>query len=585
MAAPAPGKPRETGKERWSRIPLDYYKHPDHLERWKGILGAAALVLALAWWGIGLAWDSARGGLGGGSLGRLRASHGELARAHAPWESNCEVCHVPLRPIRGDVWAAAWSGGASASDRRCQACHAGPAHHACELETPPCASCHRDHRGKEASLVRLPDSDCTSCHSNLLAHIKPDAQCARSSQEYAAFKSISRFDVDHPEFRALQAGRQARDPGNLLFNHALHMSAGMALAPDSKPVFVLAMIADPAERKRYARRGQNDTAPVQLDCGSCHRTDSGDLFAAASPELATQPPGGPAPVSFAQLTALPSGLLPVRSSGEYMQPITYELHCQPCHELRVESPSGSPRGTRPITIRHRLQPAALHATIEQAYIAMLLESGSVPSEPAAPARSKPPVPARGPAEGARTYLAERVLEKEKALFLEKRLTDADKILFLGKQTCGECHVFNTPSGTVQLDLLRAGSAPSFELVPPRIPQVWFAQSLFDHAAHRAIDCRECHAAAYPDASRSFDGKAVKPSTKSEDVLVPGIVTCRACHAPRGRERGGAAFNCTECHRYHDGDHPLQGKGAAGRDALERRSIQEFLSGASKRKGL
>jgi hypothetical protein len=215
---------------------------------------------------------------------------------------------------------------------------------------------------------------------------------------------------------------------------------------------------------------------------------------------------------------------------------------------------------------------------------MLLDSGSVSPEPAAPARSKPPIPPRGQEQGARQYLVERVLEQEKALFLEKLLSDADKILFLGKQTCGECHVFNTPSGSVSPDLLRGGSAPSFQVVPPALPQVWFAHARFDHSAHRAIHCRECHPAAYPDAARSFDGKPIKPSTQAADVLVPGIASCRACHAPPGRSGGGAAFNCTECHRYHEGDRPLQGKGAAGRDALERRSIQEFLSGESKRGG-
>jgi hypothetical protein len=102
-----------------------------------------------------------------------------------------------------------------------------------------------------------------------------------------------------------------------------------------------------------------------------------------------------------------------------------------------------------------------------------------------------------------------------------------------------------------------------------VARVWFQRAVFDHAAHRAVNCDTCHAGA-------------RTSTKSADILLPGKKTCLECHGPpRGtaREpRGGAGDSCTLCHRYHNGDHPLQGKGARARGAATPGTIEEFLRG-------
>jgi len=107
-------------------------------------------------------------------------------------------------------------------------------------------------------------------------------------------------------------------------------------------------------------------------------------------------------------------------------------------------------------------------------------------------------------------------------------------------------------------------------VPPQVPEVWFKHAVFRHAPHRALDCLACHAQA-------------KTSAVSADVLLPDIDTCFGCHGPQsygeGKIRGGARFDCTECHRYHHGDSPLQGIGAAKRGVSVKRGIEQFLSGA------
>ena len=67
--------------------------------------------------------------------------------------------------------------------------------------------------------------------------------------------------------------------------------------------------------------------------------------------------------------------------------------------------------------------------------------------------------------------------------------------------------------------------------------------------------------------------------------IPGIDNCRQCHAPasvnaNSEPRGGVRFDCVECHRYHNGERPLQGLGAAQRDPPPARRLGtgEFLRG-------
>ena len=62
------------------------------------------------------------------------------------------------------------------------------------------------------------------------------------------------------------------------------------------------------------------------------------------------------------------------------------------------------------------------------------------------------------------------------------------------------------------------------------------------------------------------------------MLIAGVKTCRACHAPAGMKvelpsgqpaaAAGIRHGCVDCHRYHNGDHPLQGLGAPARNPAE-----------------
>jgi hypothetical protein len=524
---------QQTGKQRAARIPLDYYKKPDRVQRVKLWLTALAVLVALGWWGSGFLRSD---------RGDLLYSRGPVATVHATWDAECAACHESFRPIGKNVGMSKFVG--HASDQKCETCHAGPPHSDRQIaaEVKSCADCHREHRGADASLVRLPDSDCTRCHADLDKHTKGPAQ----------FGNVRGFDQQwHPEFKTFRD--KGGDPGHLKFNHQLHMAAGQVLETGGK-AWTLADIADPAERERYRAaqppEQRSDSSPVTLNCASCHVLDSGDSKA-----------------DRGLLTGLPAGaLLPPRAAGAYMLPITYDNQCKACHPLTVEKGNGK---TPALAVPHRLQPDALYQFLENAYVGRyiannpgMLDASFVPPRtipgkpPAEPAKPSPEQ------EKARTTIAEQVVT-------------AEKLLYLGKQTCGECHSYgavgnlmNAPVSPTGQDF-KPGRPPEFRIQPTAIPDVWFAHAKFNHSAHKALDCRDCHADAYK-------------STNARDVLVPGIGNCLQCHGPQRREQGklvgGARFDCTECHRYHHGDAPLQGIGAAARGPRGKLSIQQFLSG-------
>src|SRR4051794_32219818 len=86
--------PQETGKQRAGRIPLDYFRTPDRLGKWKRWLGVLALLAAVAWPASAFLR---------GDRAELDYSRGPVAAVHATWDANCNACHVPFQAISGDA--------------------------------------------------------------------------------------------------------------------------------------------------------------------------------------------------------------------------------------------------------------------------------------------------------------------------------------------------------------------------------------------------------------------------------------------------------------------------------------------------
>ena len=532
---------RLSGKQRAARIPLDYFMKPDRLTKAKLSLSFLALVAAVGWWASGL--RPSRSNLFAESdSARMRYSHGPVAEVHAPWDARCEACHADFRPIGEDAWTTKVGLDSRAAEGKCQGCHKVEDHHASMIssEVVTCAGCHRDHRGREASLVSLADSDCTSCHGNLAAHVRPGAKAE-------GFENVTSFPAGHKEFALFRDPAQAPiDPGTLKFNHALHMAPGLTVDPLSKPVKTVGDLPDSASRNRYAP-GKDPKDSVQLECASCHR-----LEPASNPSLALK--------SGVEAAAS----VPLPGTGAYMKPISYQLDCAACHGLEVNMARG--RETETIRVPHRQQPNVLHKFLMNTSIGLSLEKDAKLLDKLTD--SSRPLPGERSA-------AERAAKVE----IEERVVRAERALFgAGKNTCTECHSFDTGKE------IRDSPDPAtpFEesvIQPTYVKSIWFEHARFDHLSHRAVSCRECHPAAY------FEAGSKTMSRTSADVMLPTMATCATCHAPpsrgpQGEAIGGAGHSCTECHRYHGGDRKPGQEMAKDVDALD---IRRFLDGAARPK--
>jgi len=169
---------------------------------------------------------------------------------------------------------------------------------------------------------------------------------------------------------------------------------------------------------------------------------------------------------------------------------------------------------------------------------------------------------------AREEIQKKTVSMEKLLY-RAEVRGAEKATFLGKRTCGECDYFEP----------RNGDGMPKRVLPTAVPAAWLKHALFNHAAHRAVACGSCHERAEANHPRA--------SMTSADVMLPGIDNCRQCHSPQtrvsGGVRGGARFDCVECHRYHNGDSPLQGIGAKSRGVPgPQRDLERFLSDPHRR---
>ena len=508
-------KDHESAKERALRIPLDYVHGTDRLQRWKWKISVIAAVVTI---GFG-AWVMFA------PRGKAAFSHGQLASVHAAWDTNCSTCHQDFLALRPDAANPLARFGLLSSkatqlkgqilrqqiDLKCQACHAGSPHHRKENELATdartCVSCHTEHRGRHAEIARPVDMECTRCHEDIAAH-----RSIEDSVAIPAIENVSAFAISlganpskHPDFRSL-----ASDPGNLKFNHHIHMQAGIpapdssqsppasATAPDARGEAAgkkLLTLADlPVEFvERYRRPGQNAasdvTNAIQLECASCHQLKTST-----------------SPLPEKSQVAIPS-------SGEYMMPIRYEVHCRACHPLNYEPAADK-------QLQHGLRPKEANESLYGRYAA---EAKAI-DETSGRLTPRRPIPGQR-LEHATNEVSRSISEQVAAARRYLHETNA----------CGKCHLSKT-SGQTQVGLT--------DLQESAIPQVWFRHSRFDHTAHRTEKCELCH---------DTTSASTAPGRQDHDVvMIKGRDVCMSCHSPGGSDgsTGGARFDCVECHQYH-----------------------------------
>jgi predicted CXXCH cytochrome family protein len=403
---------KATTKTLAQRIDLNYFKRPSPLRTWRFVLSLVALAIAVIWLaGYGIVRDN------------KIYSAGRMSPAHAVLTQRCGTCHVTTNTFFT----------AKVSDHACLTCHDGPIHHANQVFTPTCASCHVEHRGRML-LAALPDTSCTQCHSGL--HTRDGV--SRFVSQITVFSAQG-----HPEFAALRPG--SADPGTIKFNHAVHLKRNL--------------------------KGPNGL--VQLECDDCHRANVADqnwrfsgTVAPASARTTTSSPQLMLANAASQIDnqhndqriAPPSRL----SARAYMAPVSYVKHCAGCHGLAFDKrfvenvPHDTPQVVHAFVVKEFQDYIAAHPS-------ELRETPSLVTVPPKPVPVSP-----------RIYTPQQ--------WVSVRVAEAEQLLW-GK-TCKECHAISFHA-----------DEPLPVVAKSNITARWFANANFDHDQHRLVSCESCHARA------------------------------------------------------------------------------------------
>lgn len=242
----------------------------------------------------------------------------------------------------------------------------------------------------------------------------------------------------------------------------------------------------------------------------------------------------------AQVQRLPDGRLSMSCAschtpdraGRSMEPIRFDNHCAACHAddlgridvapgvvASERAPHGSVEAVA-LRVESRLNEWVLRARFER-------EDATEPADGSTTRRR------RSAAESA----PDRVppFEDESAMrdwIIERRA----RMLRRVQSSCEKCH-----AGIVEPNEGYAGA--HFTVEPPRIPSVWLPRAVFSHRSHTMLSCTACHAQAMS-------------SVSTQDIMLPGIASCRECHSPRA----GAPSDCVMCHVYHERTDSLLGGG-------------------------
>lgn len=491
-------------RDLWDTWNLDYFNAlPTY--RWCKRYFSYAAALAAAAWIAAAVW---RGD-------ETPYSSGPISVGHVAFADDCMRCHTPGRGYFHFLDDAK----PRALNKNCLVCHGltiaydpltraarhqiatpGPvqdvaASDGSEGSVLACSGCHTEHRGYQR-LVDMSDQQCVQCHADLKRHTSD----LHYDESISSFHEHTRDpEQSHPEFQLLR--NKTPDPGRIRFNHRQH------LKPE-KPIL------------------GPDNRHYRLRCDDCHRAGDSSL---------TWRFGHDAPHSSSRSAVAPSE---PHLQRNYMDPINYSLHCAACHKLAVGLHTDQLRGdeTTPRGAVPHSTPAAIRTYLRGQLIAYVND----PDRPAPPpgAKERTPLP----------KFADKTKQQAERLKLEWIEREVRRIEFLlyGQEdhACRHCHEIRPPEPG------DATALPS--VVKPDIPRRWFTSASFSHERHKALpgpplqstgwaNCVECH-------------ESVLESTKTSDVLLPGIDRCRKCHAPRTRgdgvTLGGVSHSCVFCHTYH-----------------------------------
>ncbi|HEY6597814.1 MAG TPA: hypothetical protein VIZ30_00780, partial [Pseudomonadales bacterium] len=388
-------------------------------------------------------------------------STGPLLPAHAlAVGDDCNACHaVPFQRVR---------------DEECSKCHERTHDHIetalaarADLGHTRCASCHKEHNVPSHMIVSA-DTLCTDCHA------QPEQFAAiRTLQKATGFSTVT-----HPKFDAYLL-RSTRSPG----------APGLVLDWRYEAVSI-----------DGARESSNLKFPhdVHLDPNKVRSTDDGAAIGCADCHR-------------------------LSSDNEHFQPVTMELHCRSCHDLKFDP-------TDPTRELPHGQPTEAILAIEGHYLRKFGDPNL-----AAATLDRRRLPDRPNKE-------ERCTDSAFACAMRKTRDEAANQFTL--RGCVTCHVVEDTNDS---DIFNR-----FQVHPIRLVSDYLPKARFDHVPHltqrdKTGDdaCVTCH-----DARKSKD---------SADLHIPDIDKCAGCHSDDVVERvdrPGVVLPCIGCHAYHPNESML-----------------------------
>ena len=490
----------ESTKQRALRIPLDHYARPDRLvsaKGWLSIVAALATVAYIVWacWGT--------------STPNKVFSPGTVTKVHAAWDHQCSECHPAFSPVRSDAFGANEPHHRQAVEEKCTACHTAVTHHALIQQSgvaqeEQCAACHREHQGADASLLAMSDAHCTRCHANL-KEAKSGGEKSKFHEHLTSFFATTLQAEDektwpHPAFRSLK-----EDPGNIKFNHAIHMTAGLpGVAKEGRPLLTFKLLRETSPE--FARRTffteQKSTADadlVQLDCRFCHQVDA------------------------------------VNNNGAYMTPVKFEQSCKGCHPLNIDEQK-----------KHAV-PHGLRATeLKAAVFGLLAAEGSA----AAPEHTK-------------ERLQQKLLGKPDPLLAAEPVGHAKQLQeindLLTNVRCKKCHEFSNQGNAFSANVEPA-NLPTVWLKHAKFNHLSH-KAMNCNLCHAAADPKT-----RPAEHQGRDEETVMIANYDTCVKCHRSAGASEPSDPAFARFVGARSDCVECHLYHAGDLTFK-KQFKGRPAL------------------
>ncbi|EMI44351.1 cytochrome c3 family protein [Rhodopirellula sp. SWK7] len=530
-----------TGKQRSQRIQIDYYRRRTGLDRWRrlcillSLLFAGTYAIYLVYFTLAASSASPLEiSADSQSLGEILQRHfntGPLSLSHASFESECHVCHTDFTPMDANApsdWLPLIGVNSDVSRKHleaaCQKCHFAGNHSRDQMtaqfaaKDQNCAWCHQPHQGREFDLTRISRSRCITCHDDLTSV---------TNNAPSINKAVTAFnETDHGDFTSLKTG----DSGQIRFSHDLHMMPGQ-VGIDSKGGMTLERLS-PSDRARYASGKQKLTDKVQLNCQSCHDIVGQQVIDGLGSNLKS---------------------VDIELLGRSMTPINFEKHCVACHAI---SPGVISASEHPLRLPHAVSPTSMRTQIAAAIDGS--RATGMSRERRDNSKKKLPPGIGEPHSNSTQW---RVTDEEIAATEE-----------LVREQCLTCHVSES---ITEAAISASNSSTTTSMIPTR----WLRRGLYDHAAHRLIDCRFCHSEAYPP---SFNlQQADLADDDHEKVLIAGIESCQGCHRPAhtpapsewstsptqskdativagepspaeliGKMPTWASDECILCHRYH-----------------------------------